>query len=61
MLSFKPTFSLSAFGMDDDSIRHLAIEIGNLLASGEALPADDDETNDEEEIDDGTYEIDIID
>ena len=47
--------------MDDGSIKHLSIEIGNLLASGEALPTDDDDTNAEEEEDDGTYEVDIID
>ena len=52
---------LSAFGMDDDSIKHLATEIGNLLASGDALLTDNNEAGDEEEADDGTYEIDIID
>ena len=52
---------LSAFGMDDDSIKHLAAGIGNLLTSGDALWTDNNEAGDEEEADDGTYEIDIID
>ncbi len=51
---------LSAFGMDDETIRCLAVEIGNLLSSGEALPTETDDDYDEED-DDGTYEIDIID
>ena len=52
---------LSAFGMDDGTIKRLSVEIGNLLASGEALEIDDDDETDEEEVDDGTYEVDIID
>ena len=51
---------LSAFGMSDEDIKHLSVEIGNLLASGDSLPIETD-SNDDEEDDDGTYEIDIID
>ena len=51
---------LSSFGMDDEDIKRLATEIGNLLSSGEALSAETDNA-DEEEDDDGTYEINIID
>ena len=50
---------LSAFGMSDEDIRHLSVKIGNLLTSGDALPIETD--SDEEEDDDGTYEIDISD
>ena len=52
---------LGAFGMDDGNIKRLAVEIGNLLASGEALATDDDDGTNEEEVYDGTYEVDIID
>ena len=52
---------LSAFGMSVEDIRHLSVEIGNLLASGDALPKEKTGPNDDEEDDDGTYEIDIID
>ncbi len=51
---------LSAFGMSDEDIKHLSVEIGNLLSSGDSLPIETD-SNDDEEDDDGTYEIDIID
>ena len=50
---------LSAFGMSDEDIRRLSVKIGNLLASGDALPMETD--SNEEEDDDGTHEIDIID
>lgn len=51
---------LSAFGMNDDSIRSIATEIGNLLAKNQSfLPAED--SQDEEVNDDGTYTFDIID
>ena len=60
-VSKKQKIILSAFGMDDNSIRILAVEIANLLASDKALPPDTENPEDNEEEDDGTYEIDIID
>ena len=51
---------LSAFGMDDDSIRNIATEIGNLLAKNQSLMLTED-AQDEEVNDDGTYTFDIID
>lgn len=51
---------LSAFGMNDDDIKRIAAEIGNLLESGKALTTEANDA-DEEEDDDGTYEIDIVD
>ena len=51
---------LSAFGMDDGNIKRLAVEIGNLLASGETLSNDNDDATDEEEVDDGANENDIF-
>lgn len=51
---------LSAFGMDDDSIRNIATEIGNLLAKNQSLMPTED-AQDEEVNDDGTYTFDIID
>lgn len=48
---------LSSFGLDENSIRDLASEIGNLLSKNQSLMADTD-SQDEEENNDGTDEID---
>jgi hypothetical protein len=49
---------LSSFGMDDNNIRELATEIGNILAGS---PASQQPEKDEEENNDGTDTFDSID
>lgn len=51
---------LSSFGMDADSIKSLANEIGTLLKNNQSLMADTDES-DEEDYEYGTDEVDIFD
>jgi hypothetical protein len=48
---------LSSFGLDENSIRDIASEIGNLLSKNQSLMTDTD-SQDEEENNDGTDEID---
>lgn len=51
---------LSSFGMDADSIRSIATEIGALLENNKSL-MDESEKADEEVYEDGTDEVDIFD
>lgn len=51
---------LSSFGMDADSIRSIAAEIGSLLENNKSL-MDESEKKDEEVYEDGTDEVDIFD
>ena len=51
---------LSSFGMDADSIRSIAAEIGSLLENNKSL-MDESEKTDEEVYEDGTDEVDIFD
>lgn len=56
----KQKIILSSFGMDAESIHNIACTIGNLLSNDKSL-LQDKEFQNEEENDDGTYEIDIFD
>lgn len=56
----KQKIILSSFGMDAESIHNIAYTIGNLLSNDKSL-LQDKEFQNEEENDDGTYEIDIFD
>lgn len=56
----KQKIILSSFGMDAESIHDIACTIGNLLSNDKSLLQDKEFLN-EEENDDGTYEIDIFD
>ena len=53
---------LSAFGMNEDDVRKSAADIGSLLAESKSLMSEKEcDDNDEEELEDGTDEINVFD